>query len=454
MLSNQGGTTCIWSLSRMDSEWSDRWSHLKKILERTGPFTHSDFEPSPETFNFLQESFRILVVGAGGLGCELLKDLALLGVGNIDVIDMDIIDVSNLNRQFLFRPKDVGKSKAEVAAEFVNTRVLNCKVTPHFAKIQDFDESFYRQFHMVVCGLDSIVARRWMNRMLVNLLNYEDGILDQASVIPMVDGGTEGFKGNARVITPGITACIECTLDLYPPQINFPLCTIAHTPRLPEHCIEYVRILMWPKEHPFGENVAIDGDDPSHIQWIYDKAIARANVYSITGVTYRLTQGVVKRIIPAVASTNAVIAAACATEVLKIATSCCAPLNNYMNFSDTDGIYTYSFEAERKEDCLACSQIPQTLHFTEENKLRDIIDYLIESASYQMKSPAITTLISGKSKTLYMKTVKSIEEKTRENLKMSLKELGLSDGSEIYVADQTTPTSITFKLSLTSQMEK
>ncbi|CAE1252315.1 UBE1C [Acanthosepion pharaonis] len=429
--------------NKMDSEWSDRWSHLKKILERTGPFTHSDFEPSPETFNFLQESFRILVVGAGGLGCELLKDLALLGVGNIDVIDMDIIDVSNLNRQFLFRPKDVGKSKAEVAAEFVNTRVLNY-----------FDESFYRQFHMVVCGLDSIVARRWMNRMLVNLLNYEDGILDQASVIPMVDGGTEGFKGNARVITPGITACIECTLDLYPPQINFPLCTIAHTPRLPEHCIEYVRILMWPKEHPFGENVAIDGDDPSHIQWIYDKAIVRANVYSITGVTYRLTQGVVKRIIPAVASTNAVIAAACATEVLKIATSCCAPLNNYMNFSDTDGIYTYSFEAERKEDCLACSQIPQTLHFTEENKLRDIIDYLIESASFQMKSPAITTLISGKSKTLYMKTVKSIEEKTRENLKMSLKELGLSDGSEIYVADQTTPTSITFKLSLTSQMEK
>lgn len=454
MLSNQGGTTCIWSLSRMDSEWSDRWSHLKKILERTGPFTHSDFEPSPETFNFLQESFRILVVGAGGLGCELLKDLALLGVGNIDVIDMDIIDVSNLNRQFLFRPKDVGKSKAEVAAEFVNTRVLNCKVTPHFAKIQDFDESFYRQFHMVVCGLDSIVARRWINRMLVNLLNYEDGILDQASVIPMVDGGTEGFKGNARVITPGITACIECTLDLYPPQINFPLCTIAHTPRLPEHCIEYVRILMWPKEHPFGENVAIDGDDPRHIQWIHDKAIARANMYNITGVTYRLTQGVVKRIIPAVASTNAVIAAACATEVLKIATSCCAPLNNYMNFSDTDGIYTYSFEAERKEDCLACSQIPQTLHFTEENKLRDIIDYLIESASYQMKSPAITTLINGKSKTLYMKTVKSIEEKTRENLKMSLKELGLSDGSEIYVADQTTPTSITFKLSLTSQMEK
>ena len=53
----------------------------------------------------------------------------------------------------------------------------------------------------------------------ISLLNYEDGVLDQTSMIPMVDGGTEGFKGNARVILPGITACVECTLDLYPPQV-------------------------------------------------------------------------------------------------------------------------------------------------------------------------------------------------------------------------------------------
>ncbi|XP_060556488.1 NEDD8-activating enzyme E1 catalytic subunit-like [Ruditapes philippinarum] len=437
----------------MSSDWQGRWCHVQKFLERTGPFAHPDFEPSTETLGFLQETCKLLIIGAGGLGCELLKDLALLGFKNIDIIDMDTIDVSNLNRQFLFRAKDVGRPKAEVAADFINTRIPGANVTPHYAKIQDYDESFYRGFHIVVCGLDSIVARRWINGMLVSMLQYEDGELQQESLIPMVDGGTEGFKGNARVILPGMTACVECTLDLYPPQVNFPLCTIAHTPRLPEHCIEYVRILLWPKEEPFGEGVAIDGDDPKHIKWIMEKSVERANEFNITGITYRLTQGVVKRIIPAVASTNAVIAAACATEVFKIATSCCMPLNNYMNFNDTEGIYTYTFEAERKDDCMACSKIPKSLTFSESDKLQDIISFLQESAEYQMKSPGLTANVGGKNKTLYMPTVKSIEEKTRENLKKTLGDLGIVNGQELYVADPTTPMTVTFKLSLGSNME-
>eukprot|EP00064_Thunnus_orientalis_P025642 superscaffoldBa00013531_g26039 len=220
-------------------------------------------------------------------------------------------------------------------------------------------------------------------------------------------------------------------------------------PRLPEHCIEYARILQWPKELPFGET-SLDGDNPEHIQWVFDRAQERAAEFNITGVTYRLTQGVVKRIIPAVASTNAVIAAACATEVFKIATSAYIPLNNYLVFNDVDGLYTYSFEAERKDNCSACSQVPQDLQFPPSAKLQEVLEYLTENASLQMKSPAITTTLEGKNKTLYLQSVKSIEERTRPNLCKTLKELGLSDGQELAVADVTTPQTVLFKLNFTA----
>lgn len=102
----------------------ERHAHIRKLLERpAGPFSHSLFEPSDDLFSMVSDAANVLVVGAGGLGCELLKTLSLMGFKRIHVIDMDIIDISNLNRQFLFRVTDVGKSKAETAAAFINKRV-------------------------------------------------------------------------------------------------------------------------------------------------------------------------------------------------------------------------------------------------------------------------------------------------------------------------------------------
>ncbi|CRK26712.1 hypothetical protein BN1723_013884 [Verticillium longisporum] len=251
-----------------------RWTYLDTIRKNPGPFT----DPIAGTQEAIDQFDKIKVFGAGGLGCEILKNLAMSKFKDIHVIDMDIIDISNLNRQFLFRKSDVGKYKADVAAKFVMKRVKGVKITAHSCRIQDFDNDFYKQFQFVICGLDSIEARRWINAMLVSIA--EEGE-DADCLIPMIDGGTEGFKGQARVIVPSITSCIECQLDMHAPRAAVPLCTIASIPRQPEHCIEWAHVIAWEKERPFPQ---LDKDDPEHITWLYQKALARANEFNITDV--------------------------------------------------------------------------------------------------------------------------------------------------------------------------
>jgi len=410
-----------------------KWVHLNKVIGRNGPFSGPEFSPDAEkSHKFLEEDCKVLVIGAGGLGCELLKNLALMGFRNIDVIDMDTIDYSNLNRQFLFRKEDVGKPKAEVAAAFINKRIPGAKVTAHFCKIQDKDEDFYTQFNIIIAGLDSIEARRWINALLINMVDIDDeGNIDPDTIIPFVDGGTEGFKGQARVILPRITSCFECSLDAFPPQVNFPICTIANTPRLPEHCIEYAHIIQWPKEFP---NKKFDTDNTDHMQWMYETAMKRAQEFNIKGVTYRLTQGVVKHIIPAIASTNAVIAAAEANEAFKIATNASEYLNNYMMYNGVTGLYTYTFEYAKKESCPVCGTSETIYEINPELKLEEFMDLLAQDSKYQLKKPSLRT--PGKS--LYMQAPKPLQEATKGNLPRPMSEL-VEEGDVLDITDPSLP---------------
>jgi ubiquitin-activating enzyme E1 C len=179
---------------------------LLTLLSRPSPFANEagalpvgEFEPIPKppgtvTTSDLPETAlsksKVLVVGAGGLGCEVLKDLAMSGISNVHVIDLDTIDVTNLNRQFLFRQKDVGSSKAEVAATFINQRCPWMNVTAHHAMIQDKDPTFYASFNVIISGLDNVEARRWLNATVCALVEVdEDGDPDPSTIIPIVDGG-------------------------------------------------------------------------------------------------------------------------------------------------------------------------------------------------------------------------------------------------------------------------
>lgn len=424
--------------------------HVFRVLSRKSPFADPDaFEPGAETISYLRDSCKVLVIGAGGLGCEILKDLALSGFSDIHVIDMDTIDVTNLNRQFLFRQADVGKPKAEVAAAFINRRLghIGTKVTPHVGKIQDFDETFYRKFNLLIAGLDNIAARRWMNATLHDMIDRTSGEPDPSTIIPLIDGGTEGFKGQARVIIPSMTSCFDCSLDAFPPQVNYPLCTIAETPRLPEHCIEYALVVMWEQRFP-GQKM--NADSVADMQWIYETAKDRAETFGIQGVTYQLTMGVVKRIIPAIASTNALISAALVAEALKVSTYCGPVLNNYMMYMGQAGVYTHTFPYEKKDDCMVCGGATLTLTRPRTSTLQELLDHLGASPSYQLSRPSV----SSTSGIVFMQNPKPIRQQHEYKLKMTLEELTKADppvfaqGEDLTVTDPMLPTKLTLRVFL------
>lgn len=255
-----------------------------------------------------------------------------------------------------------------------------------------------------------------------------------------------GFKGQSRVIIPTMTSCIECQLDMHAPRPAVPLCTLATIPRQPEHCIEWAKIIAWEQEKPFS---VLDNDDPEHITWLWRKALKRAEEFNIQGVTYSLTQGVVKNIIPAIASTNAIIAASCCNEAFKLATgsnpSLANPMGsgeNYMMYSGDDSIYTYTFKHEKKEDCQVCGNLPKTIEIDGDWMLQEFIDDLAIRPEAQLKKPSMR----AEGKSLYMQSPASLELQTRPNLDKKMRDL-VSDGQEIAVTDPALAT-VSFRYNL------
>ena len=366
----------------------------------------------------------MLCIGAGGLGCDLLKCLALSGFRSIHVVDMDTIDATNLNRQFLFRAEDVGKSKAEAAAAFVNKRVAGVQVHPFHGKMQDKPEEYYQKFHVVICGLDSVPARRWINSTLVNLLAEDDeGNVDLDTVVPMIDAGTEGFKGHTRVIFPGVTSCLECTIELFPPTEKVPLCTVAATPRNAAHCIQYAGLIAWEKEAPFKDEKGgvpkYDTDDPEHMNWLFERALSRAKEFQIEGVTLKKTMGVIKNIIPAIASTNALAAAAAVHEAFKLASDAAPAIKNCLMYNGEEGSFVSTQQYLKNPNCTVCGIPNVDMNVSGDLTLQGVFDMLADNVMYQLKAPGA----SGDNGPLYVRSPKMLETALRKNLELPLSEL-------------------------------
>lgn len=189
---------------------------------------------------------KILVVGAGGIGCEILKNLVLSGFPDIEIIDLDTIDLSNLNRQFLFHREHVGKSKAEVARDSALQFNPDTRIKSYHDSIMatEYGVNFFKKFDVVLNALDNRQARNHVNRMCLN------------AEVPLIESGTAGYNGQVELIKKGLTQCYECTPKAV--QKTFPGCTIRNTPSEPIHCIVWAKHLF---NQLFGET--IDDEDIS-----------------------------------------------------------------------------------------------------------------------------------------------------------------------------------------------
>lgn len=189
-----------------------------------------------QSFQKAVADMNIFLVGAGALGCEFLKCFAMMGVscgsGKVTVTDMDRIEISNLNRQFLFRQKDVGSSKSTAAAKAALAMNSSLKVDALEVRVggdteDTFDDTFWDSQSVIVNALDNIQARLYVDARCVWFAK------------PLLESGTLGTKANVQVILPYKTQSYGDSQD--PPEESIPLCTLKHFPHAIEHTIEWSR---------------------------------------------------------------------------------------------------------------------------------------------------------------------------------------------------------------------
>ena len=170
----------------------------------------------------------VLIIGVGGLGVEVAKNLAMVGVGHLILVDMDTIEYSNFNRQILFVGAPEGGSKAEVAAKKLHEINPFIKIEGYNCPLQELDPKIYQAADLYIAGLDSVRARIELNRRAVH--NNK----------PLIDAGTAAYNGHIYCFFPSgpqRNACLECDPLHERERDQLGACTIVGKPRKPIHCV-------------------------------------------------------------------------------------------------------------------------------------------------------------------------------------------------------------------------
>lgn len=175
---------------------------------------------------------KIFIVGAGAIGCEYLKNYISIGIKNIIITDMDRIEKSNLNRQFLFRTHNIGQFKSEAARDAIRQMNPDVNVTAHINKVAPetlsvYSPEFFQDLTCVTTGLDNINARTFVDNLCV--INKK----------PLIDSGTLSVKCNVQCVIPFMTENYGASTD--PQEKSIAVCTIKSFAYQIDHTIQFAR---------------------------------------------------------------------------------------------------------------------------------------------------------------------------------------------------------------------
>jgi ubiquitin-activating enzyme E1 len=193
---------------------------------------------------------NMFLVGAGAIGCEMIKNWAMMGIacgdpantsafssssapqGQVFVTDMDQIEKSNLSRQFLFRNTDINCPKSTTAVKAVTAMNPSFRAVAYESKVAPdtealFNDDFFERLDMVCTALDNVEARLYIDQ---KCLFYHK---------PMLESGTLGAKGHTQIVAPYKTENYGATRD--PPEKSIPVCTLKHFPNQIDHTLQWAR---------------------------------------------------------------------------------------------------------------------------------------------------------------------------------------------------------------------
>ncbi len=310
---------------------------------------------------------RVLIAGVGGLGCEIAKNLAMLGVGRLDLVDLDIIEHSNLNRQVLFIDAKMRQPKADAAAKKLIQINPNIEVVGHFSSLERLDPKIYYLSDVIIGGLDSMNARLNLNAQAVRFRK------------PLIDGGVAGYNGHMYTIFPFENACFECDPLPAADMDDMAACTVVGIPRKRIHCVFKANMLF---EEIYNENP--DPKSIKDITFIQDEANKLVKKHNfLPEFTKSEIIKIVDRHDPGIITINSVISAMQSHETIKILhwlkdnEALGIPSRQYIIFNGMTMKF-YSIEKKRNPKCIQCGEkvLREEITVNKKSKCEDIIQNL------------------------------------------------------------------------------